>query len=329
MNILIIGYGSVGKRHAKNLARLGITFFVVEPNITRLNEASTEGYIGYASLDEVDYTHKFDAVMVCSPPAFHIDQTIWALKLGKKVFLEKPMGINLEQCKSLLKYDYKKIFIGYTYQWNPQFRKLKKDIEIGEVGKLYYANFVIGMNLEDWHPWESYQDFFMSSLELGGGALLDESHFIELAIDLFGLPEKIAGTQSKISNLEIETDDYVFAQFQYKNLLVDIKLDLFKRPHESFIQVYGENGSINCDFIRKINVSTTYKSYADSTTNLHQFDYERNDLFVSMIDDFLYFVSSDSEPARVPISRGLDVMLVIDKIREASQNRNWVHIEAV
>jgi predicted dehydrogenase len=258
---------------------------------------------------------------------YHVDQTIWALKLGKKVFLEKPIGINFEQCKSLLNYDYKKIFIGYTYRWNPQFIKLKKDIEIGVVGKLHYANFVIGMNLEDWHPWENYQDFFMSSLELGGGALLDESHFIELVIDLFGLPEKITSIQSKISSLEIETDDYVFAQFQYKNLVVDIKLDLFKRPHESYIQVYGENGSISCDFIKKSNVTTTNKSYTNSAPSLFQFDYERNDLFVSMIKDFIYFVNSDSETARVPISRGLDVMLVIDKIRKASQDQNWVYLE--
>jgi len=327
MNVLIIGYGSVGKRHAKNMAILGITCFVIEPNITRLYEANNEGYFGYTSLDQIDYTQEFDAVLVCSPPVYHVDQTIWALKLGKKVFLEKPIGINFEQCKSLLKYDYKKIFIGYTYRWNPQFIMLKKDIEIGVVGKLHYANFVIGMNLEDWHPWENYQDFFMSSLELGGGALLDESHFIELVIDLFGLPEKITSIQSKISSLEIETDDYVFAQFQYKNLVVDIKLDLFKRPHESYIQVYGENGSIFCDFIKKANVTTTNKSYTDSTPSLCQFDYERNDLFVSMIKDFIHFVNSESELARVPISRGLDVMLVIDKIRKASQDRNWVHLE--
>ena len=329
MNVLIIGYGSVGKRHAKNMAILGITCFVIEPNITRLYEANNEGYMGYSSLDKVDCTQEFDAVLVCSPPAYHIEQTIWALKLGKKVFLEKPIGINFEQCKSLLKYDHDKVFIGYTYRWNPQFIKLKNDIEIGVIGKPHYANFVVGMNLEDWHPWENYQDFFMSSLELGGGALLDESHFIELVIDLFGLPEKITSIQSKISSLEIETDDYVFAQFQYKNLVVDINLDLFKRPHESYVQIYGKSGSINCDFIKKVNVSTNYKLCTNSAPSLYQFDYERNDLFVNMIKDFIHFVGSDSEPARVPISRGLDVMLVIDKIREASQVRNWVQIETL
>ena len=323
MNILIIGYGSVGKRHAKNMARLGITLFVVEPNITRLDEASTEGYIGYASLDEVDYTHKFDAVMVCSPPAFHIDQTIWALKLGMRVFLEKPMGINLEQCKSLLKYDYKKIFIGYTYQWNPQFRKLKKDIEIGEVGKLYYANFVIGMNLEDWHPWENYRDFFMSRNDLGGGALLDESHFLELAIELFGLPTRISSLQSKISNLDIETDDYVFTHFEYKDLLVDIKLDLFSRPHKSFIQVYGTKGSICCDFIRKTNLLTTSDSYASSKNSLESFDYERQDIFRDMLQDYIKFIGTVNYMPRVSYLRGLEVMHLIEKIRKSSSSEIW------
>jgi predicted dehydrogenase len=326
MNFLIIGFGSVGSRHARNLKELGISTIIVEPNAKKHREAEEEGYSSFFNLREIGSDCNFEAVIVCSPPVFHVEQTIWALGKDKKVFLEKPMGLNLDECKSLLKYDYSKVFVGYTYRWNPQYLNLKENVENGSVGVPYYANFNIGMNLEDWHPWENYREFFMSSDKLGGGALLDESHFLELAIDLFGLPEAISSLQSKVSSLEIESDDYVFAQLRYKKLLVDIKLDLFKRPHESLIQVYGPAGSINCDFIEKMNSLTTSTEYANAKSNLHTFKYERNDVFKNMMNDFLAFVKSENEIARVPFSRGLEVMLVIDKIREASLDQNWITV---
>jgi predicted dehydrogenase len=64
-------------------------------------------------------------------------------------------------------------------------------------------------HLADWHPWERYQDFFMSSKTMGGGAILDESHWLDLMLWFFGTPEKLFAKVDKISDLEIETDDNV------------------------------------------------------------------------------------------------------------------------
>jgi predicted dehydrogenase len=326
MNFLIIGFGSVGKRHAQNLRELGISCLIVEPNMKKHTEAINDGYVAFNDLNQIGSNYSFDAVLICSPPAFHIEQAAWALEKDKTVFLEKPVGLNLKESKKLLSYDHSKVFVGYTYHWNPQFLKLKSSIESDLVGKPYYASFNIGMNLEDWHPWENYRNFFMSSYKLGGGALLDESHFIELAIDLFGLPKKIFSTQTKISNLEIETDDYVFAQFQYHELIVDVKLDLFKRPHESHIQIHGSAGSINCDFIEKTNSLITSTTYANYRLHSETFVYERNEVFKNMMIDFSSFVSSQNKIAKVSFLRGLEVMFLIDKIRKGSMKKNWITV---
>ena len=327
MKFLIIGYGSVGKRHVKNLIELGIECLVVDPDSYRREEASAESLKSYESLDHLDLPDNFDAVVICSPPVFHVSQTTWALNKAKKVFLEKPLGLNYIDCQKLLSYKYDQIFVGYTYRWNPQFIELKNCIEKKLIGTPYYANFSIGMHLEDWHPWENYRDFFMSSSVLGGGAILDESHFLELILELFGLPSEIFCTQSKISSLDIEADDYVFSHFIYNNLRIDVKLDLFKRPHESFIQIYGEFGSIECDFIQKNNILIKSKSYANFTSNTNSFQYDRNDVFKQMISDFIKFVSNETSEALVPFSRGLEVMYLIDMMRKASQNRKWLPID--
>jgi len=327
VKFLIIGYGSVGKRHVKNLIELGIDCLVVDPDSGRRKEASVESLRSYETLDQLGTLENFDAVVICSPPVFHVSQTIWALSKGKKVFLEKPIGLNQKECQKLLSFNHNDIFVGYTYRWNPQFIELKNYIETELIGAPYYARFSIGMHLEDWHPFENYRNFFMSSSILGGGAILDESHFLELILELFGLPAEISCIQSKISPLDIDSDDYVLSHFIYEKLRIDIKLDLFKRPHESLIQIQGEFGSIECDFIQKNNILTKSNSYANFNSSTISFEYDRNDVFMQMISDFIKFVSNEISEARVPLSRGLDVMCLIDKMRAASENRKWVAID--
>jgi predicted dehydrogenase len=195
-----------------------------------------------------------------------------------------------------------------------------------KIGNPYFANFTIGMNLEDWHPWEDYSDFFMSDKNKGGGALLDESHFIELIIELFGIPDYIFGIQKKISNLRITSDDYVNAKLQYRDLIVDLNLDLFKRPHESTIKIYGPRGSLICDLIKKTNLLTVYQEYAKFHEDYKIFTYDRNQVFQEMIRDFLIFVKSSTIKPKVPFSRGLQVMFLIDRIRESSATGSWVKV---
>ena len=57
----------------------------------------------------------------------------------------------------------------------------------------------------------------MARRELGGGALLDESHWIDLMLWLFGMPASVSGRIDKISELEIDSDDNVDLLFAYNN----------------------------------------------------------------------------------------------------------------
>ena len=84
----------------------------------------------------------------------------------------------------------------------------------------------------------------MSSRELGGGALLDESHWIDLALWLFGMPLSVYARIEKISDLEIDTDDNVDMILEFfGGLRATLHLDLFGRPHEKSIRFIGEEGS--------------------------------------------------------------------------------------
>jgi predicted dehydrogenase len=303
---------------------MGFDCTVVEPSEEKRAIAKNRNYISFKSLNDIQLKSEHSVAFVCTPPAYHIEQTIWALEREMRVFLEKPIGIGLKECRKLLSYDYSKIFVGYTYRWNLQFIALRQTIETGQIGTPYFANFSMGMHLEDWHPQENYREFFMSKKSLGGGALLDESHFIDLALALFGVPNKILGTVSKISELEIDSDDYVNIEMQYNSLIANITMNLFKRPHESKIEVYGTKGSIICDFTNKVNILTQTLEYAKSNTTIKKFNYSRNETFNSMLSEFIGFTISDELTPRVNFLQSLKVMEVVEKVRESNRLEKWI-----
>ena len=166
----------------------------MDPRRDRLEEAgeSIHQTPVHRSASRAFHAGEFSGVAVCSPPKFHVDQSQAALELGLPVLLEKPASVDAESCQLQERVQKGgKLLLGYTYRWWPPVRRLKTLMDAGAVGSLRHARFVMSAHLADWHPWERYQDFFMASQELGGGALLDESHFIDLMLWFFGVPERI------------------------------------------------------------------------------------------------------------------------------------------
>ena len=125
------------------------------------------------------------------------------------------------------------VLLDYTWRWWPPLARVKDLLRGGAVGPLRHVQFHMSAHLADWHPWEPYQQFFMASAAQGGGALLDESHWIDLMVWLFGSPAHLIGRVEKISDLDIDSDDTVDALVVYPNgLRISIHLDLYGRPHE-------------------------------------------------------------------------------------------------
>ena len=169
-HILIIGTGSAGKRHAKNLHSLGCAISCVDPRQDRLNEIKGEEIplrSTFTSIKEAFAANKaFDAVVVASPPSFHVDQSIFALQRGVPVLLEKPVSPDLFSALKLqtaVKETSTPLLLGYTWRWWPPLQKVKQLLDSQVVGQLKFVKFTMAAHLADWHPWERYQDFFMAS----------------------------------------------------------------------------------------------------------------------------------------------------------------------
>jgi predicted dehydrogenase len=323
-HLLIVGSGSVGRRHAKNFHALGCQVSCVDPRRDRLEQVGRELSIKHQFTDLQSawvHAHEFSGVVVCSPPKFHVKQSRAALELGLPVLLEKPASVDEASCRPLQSAVRSggKLLVGYTYRWWPPIVRFKTLINNRTVGSLRHARFVMSAHLADWHPWERYQDFFMASRELGGGALLDESHFIDLMLWFFGIPERIFARIDRISDLDIETDDVVDIIATYPNgFRVTIHLDLFGRPHEKQIVVAGEEGTVQCLFgpdVVRIGRSPGQEWETET------FSLERNDMFMGVAREFLELIEGSRSQMTCTIDDGMNVLNVLDTCRQSQDSR--------
>ena len=332
LTIAVVGAGSVGRRHARNLLELGASIVCVDPRADRLDQIARElpgvGR-GFDSIEAMlrSGTH-LDGGVIASPPSIHVDQTEQLIRRSIPVLLEKPVSPDLASADRLRRLaDASKVgvLLGYTYRWWPPFLALREELGRGVVGRPRHARIIMSAHLADWHPWERYQDFFMASRELGGGALLDESHFIDLMIWLFGMPRSITARVEHLSSLEITTDDNVDLLAVYPdNFRVSLHLDLFGRPHAKSVTVVGENGTVECHFDpHRLRTASGASGPWQETV----FSVDRNDMFIGVAREFLAMIDDVAAPS-CTIGDGVRVLQCVEAARESSATERTVALRS-
>lgn len=321
-HILIVGSGSVGKRHARNFAALGCRISCVDPRRDRLDDLRKETAVvdAYATLEAALSSHQnFDGIAICSPPNAHVSQSITAIAAGIPVLLEKPVSPDIESARRLetaVREFGVPLLLGYTWRWWSPLMRVRELLEKKTLGDLLHVQFHMSAHLADWHPWEPYQDFFMASSALGGGALLDESHWVDLALWLFGMPKSLFGSVEKLSSLEIDSDDNVDVLMVYpNNLRVSLHLDIFGRPHEKFIRFIGEKGSMVWTVEPNQIVFGAQMAGWEQT---EKFTCERNDMFNDVAKEFLALLDGDKRELTCSLADGLRVLEIVSAVRESS-----------
>jgi predicted dehydrogenase len=330
-HILIIGSGSVGKRHARNLAALGCRISCVDPRVDRLTELAAETPVvaSYASADAaLGRQADLSGVVIASPTAFHPSDLAAAVRAGHPVLLEKPVARTAVEARAMrLAAEQGKIpvLLGYTWRWWPPLARVRQLLREQAIGRVLHVQFHMSAHLADWHPWEPYQTFFMASAAQGGGALLDESHWIDLMVWLFGMPQRISARVEKISGLEIETDDNVDVLAVYADgMRVTLHLDLYGRPHEKSIRFVGEAGTLLWSAEpNRIAIGNE----AGQLWREECFSCERNDMFVAVVREYLDMMAGAAQPT-CTLGDGLRVMELIGAVRLSSKEERTVLVRS-
>lgn len=303
LSVLVVGAGSAGKRHLANAIALGVEkLAVVDPREDRRAEV-VERYGDietYATEDEAYSAGKYDAVIVCNPPIFHIESSTKAVKNGAHVLSEKNISNKVEGVEEFLKLaDEQKKIVGMVcmYRYYDSIQYVKELLDKNAIGKVFSAQITFSETMADWHPWEKVSDFYSSQKALGGSELYGENHTIDFTRWFFGEVKEVKQAYvARLANVTVDADDFAeYTTLHENGTVVHTHLDAFGRRHRKDMWLYGESGTILWDSYMGGNKVEWYNAETKKT-EVFVGKVSRNDAFAMTLANFFESIKFDSQP---------------------------------
>lgn len=250
LHYLQIGLGSMGKRRIRNLLFHGIpTDHIIGFDLSRerRREATkTYGISVAENFQEAIEQYKPEVLIISTPPHLHLKYCLFAAKHNLHFFVEisttdtgYPTLIRQLKTRNIVAAP------SCTYRFFTPILMMRNLIEKGKIGKVEAFLHHCGQYLPDWHPWESYQDFYVSKPE---SSALKEMFLYELCwISWLTNTQftKIVGITEKVTGLDMKIPDVYGAYVTSKNHVVgNIFIDLISRHPFRTIRVLGSEGTM-------------------------------------------------------------------------------------
>lgn len=268
--VLIIGYGSIGKRHAQVLQE-----YFTHINITLISSKNVPN--AYTSLEVLPDICAFDYYIIASPTAHHFDHLCYldSRIQNKKIFVEKPL---FESKHNFSPSGYNTIVVGFCLRFHPLLWQVRAMLQHSTP---YVAEVSCGSYLPLWRPNVDYRDIYSADKMQGGGVLLDLSHELDYVQWLFGdlQLESLSGFNGKVSELEISSDDVLaLIAKSERNVLIHLSLDYFSKKPKRLMRVHTAEKSFELDLLTNSLIITD----TDGKSERVDIAFERNELFAVM-----------------------------------------------
>ncbi len=319
--VLIIGCGSIGSRHLRNLAFLGVKDFVLcDPREDALEKASdglSNPVLKTAFNDAIK--ERVDAAIIATPSSMHLDMAMRLARKGVHLFIEKPLSDSLENTEKLKTIIAKKRIAGMMamcYRFHPALLRLKEMLDRNAIGRLYHVNYYGGHYLPDWHPNADYRKEYASQKRLGGGVVLTSIHGLDNLRWLFGDVLEAYSFVDRVSPLEMDVEDVAVAIFRMcSGVYVNWQTDFLQRANQHRMIITGSDGTIRCDFIA--GSIETYGAQA-KRWDAEKVVFDINTMYVDEMRHFLKCVERGENPV-IDIEEGIRTLGLALKVKHEAE----------
>lgn len=244
----IIGIGMISNNHADAYKANKISVVSLsDVDPVRLNHAAKKHNISSVTTDwrELIQNPQVNIVSICTPPKFHKEMAVAALRAGKHVICEKPLAMNLEEADEILeaeKQSKSKLTVVHQYRYKPVYQRMKWLFSSGSLGRPLVASCTRHdappdklVTEKTWGQWSSS----------GGGVLMTKAiHQIDLLLWFFGKVKKVEGIM-KTAFLPIESEDIAIATLEFESgLLLNLCVSGHFVYRES-LECLLEHGAVN------------------------------------------------------------------------------------
>jgi len=313
MKALVLGGGSIGTRHLRNLAAVGVgELGVVDTDPQRLAGLASDCDATLFAQLEAGMTWSPDFVVVATPTNLHARHALETARRGCDVFVEKPLSHSPGQLAELAQMVERKNLIslvGCNMRFHPGPAKVKELLAKGVLGRILFARVHAGSYLPDWRPGADYRSNYAAREATGGGCILDFIHEIDLTRWYLGDVQDVVCVTAHTGSLEISTEDVaVLVGRHATGALSEIHLDYVQRTYERGCQIVGERGSIFWDFAAR-QVRWFDAASGNWATFSQPVGWELNDMYRDEMQHFVECVRA-RRPTVLPIPEAVSVMQI-------------------
>ena len=322
MKILLIGPGSIGRRHLQNIVQAGYSQVSVVSR-SGLPVPGFHSLIVFSTIGQALEASFYDAAVICTPTAFH-SQAIIELLQAKipNIYIEKPVSHILEGAEGIIglaRQSESRIVVGLDLHFDPGMQKVKQLLAENAIGKIVSVNAQVGQYLPDWRPYEDYTKGMSAKKEAGGGVMLDLIHEFDYLLWLFGSVNSLACQYEHSGALQIGTEDVCEVLLRFKDKTIGtIHLDYLQQKLVRNCMITGYEGSLFW------NLAESKVHWINKEKKEELFSYagnNRNDRFVEIMKSFL----ENKEDGRLTdLKDGYESLRLVLAAKHSSENNVFV-----
>ncbi len=253
MKICMIGLGSIGKRHVKNIIQvLNDRKIIYEIDALRNSRTALpdqfEEFIHKQYYSVENLPDDYDVIFITNPTLYHYETIKNVLTKTKHMFIEKPVFDALDYDWASLPFkDDGVYYVACPLRHKEIMEYVKR--QILPRGHIISARIISTSYLPLWRKDVDYRDTYSSRMDMGGGVTKDLIHEWDYALYLFGNPQKVFHIQKHLSALEIDSDDISVYIAEYSDMVLEIHLDYIGHKTERIIQLFTDKKRIDIDLI--------------------------------------------------------------------------------
>ena len=276
----------------------------------------------YGSYEELLADPDIDAVYIPLPNHLHVSWTIRALKAGKHVLCEKPIGLNAAEAQKLLdatrKFPHLKVMEAFMYRHHPQWQWAKQKVSEGKIGELRTIQSFFSY-------YNSDPDNICNKADIGGGGLMDIGCYcISFSRFIFGVePWRVCGIMEEDPNMKVDRLTSGILEFSSGTSTFTCATQLV--PYQR-VNIFGTKGRIEIEIPFNAPSDRPCKVWYGDGNRIEEVVLDVCNQYTIQGDLFSRAVLEDRD-VPVPLEDAVANMQVIEALIHSVRIRKWVNLE--
>lgn len=297
MKILIIGLGSIARRHIQAIRTLDPTADIYALRHDH-NAQAEDGVVNILTRQEAADLGA-DFAIISNPTAKHREAIEWLTELSIPLFIEKPLSDNLNMEDILGKLDNTLTYVACNMRFLGCVSWVAKNIGGRRVNEV---NAYCGSHLPEWRQGADWRKTYSAVRALGGGVHIDLIHEIDYIYHIFGIPNTVHKVLRSSSSLGIDSIDYANYCLEYENFAASIILNYYRRDYRRTLEIVMEDQTWMVDLAQnKVSCATQVLFEAQGGIG---------DTYLDQMQYFMELIKAGTAHSENPIREAYEVLKI-------------------